>query len=230
MKLNFFKLKDTVKSKSWKDVTLKQYYQIRDTMIAQDEYTAFNLIDIIYGIDSQSLTINKITPYLRTLDFLKDEPAVVPLKKKYNINGTVYCVDIALPNVTTGQFVDWRNYLNRGDAQDKMENILSVFFIPEGHNYGDGYDITKVQEDLLCLDYQTIYSASFFFKKQLEILSKTFQRSLRKRVKTMKNKTEREQFLEIADALDLPSMISCLISSSTANLQMRSLQTRSDIQ
>lgn len=215
-----------VEARNWSDVTLKQYYEIRDVIVVQDDYTTFNLIDIIYGIDSQSLLMNELMPYVHTLGFLKEEPKVKRLKREYMLNGRKYEARCELGSVTAGQFVDWRNYLNHGDASDKMQNILSVFFIPKGHEYGDGYDVAQVQEDLLSLDYQTVYSAAFFFERQLRLLSRVFLHSLKNKVKKLKmEKEKKKEVIEEIKGLDLPSMISSLISLSTANLQTKSLQT-----
>ena len=226
--INIFKKREnnSIKEKNWSDITLKQYYLIRDTMMVQDQYLAFNLIDIIYGIDSQSLLLSEITPYLNTLEFLKEEPKICHLKREYVLNGRKYEVDYDLGSITTGQFIDWRNYLNQGDALDRLQNILSIFFVPKGHSYGDGYDISIVQEDILHLDYQTIYSAAFFFEKQLRLLLRTSLLSLKKEIKRTKmEKGEKKRIIKKIEEMDLPNMISYLISLSTVKLRTKSLQT-----
>lgn len=156
--------------KDWKDLTLKQFYQIQDLLEDPDEYTTFNLLDIIYSIDSSVLTLQEISKYIGALDFLNKEVPVVNLKDKYDINGTVYNSNYNLSMVTAAQFVDYQNYIK----DNKWEDFLSVFIIPEGHKYNDGYDINKVKQDLMSLDFATVNSICFFYHDIMRRIIKAF--------------------------------------------------------
>lgn len=170
--------------KDWKDISLKQFYQIQDLLEEPDEYTTFNLLDLIYDIDSASMTLQEIAKYGNALDFLNTEVPVVNLKDKYEINGTTYNSNYNLSLVTAAQFVDYQNYIK----DNKWEDFLSVFFIPEAHTYNNGYDINKVKEDLLQLDFPTVNSIGFFFTLQCEVFFNHFHSSSQqKKTKTKKN-------------------------------------------
>ena len=52
--MNTFKLKD------WNDITVKQFYLIRDLLEEPDDYTTFNIIDLLYGVDSANMTLQEL--------------------------------------------------------------------------------------------------------------------------------------------------------------------------
>lgn len=192
-------------AKTWNDITLAQFKAIKDVLSEeQDDYTAFNLLDIVYGIDSANMNISELSKF--SIEFLKQNIPNVKLKDKYVLNGTTYCSNFNLTEVKTGQFVDYQNYVKQGA---ELEKLLSVFFTPEGHTYNDGYDIKKLQEDLLSLDIATVYSAAFFFKTQLSIYTTLFQRSLIRQVKKMKiDKTKKKETIRMLKQMDFNSLVS----------------------
>lgn len=192
----------------WKDISLSKFYQIQDLLEEPDEYTTFNLLDLIYDIDSANMTLQELATYNNALDFISKEVPVVNLKDKYEINGTVYNSNYNLSMVTAAQFVDYQNYIK----DNKWEDFLSVFFIPEGHTYNNGYDINKVKEDLLQLDFATVNSISFFFTLQCKTFSKHFLSSLKTTVKKMNiSKEKKKELIDQINKADFHSLESFLL-------------------
>lgn len=184
---------------TWKDIKLSQYYKIKDLLKEPDEYTTYNLLDVLFDIDSVNMPITKLSKYAGAIDFIKDEVPTVNLKDKYEINGTTYCSNLNLTKVTAAQFVDYQNYI----GTEKFEDYLSVFFIPEGHKYNDGYDIEQVKKDMLELDFPTVKSIGFFFTVQFEKLQTTTLSYLRKELKKMKlGKEQTKKVVEMIDQLE----------------------------
>lgn len=179
-----------VKPKSWYDITLKQFNKIQSFLETPDKYTLFNIIDVVYGVDSIHLPIGELPQY--DINFLKESVPKVKLRNKYTLNGTVYQSGIDLTEVKAGQFLDYQNYVKDGAGYEKL---LSVFFIPQGHEYNDGYDLKQAQEDLENLDIVTVTSLAFFFRAQLELFAILFQRSLHKTIVKM-NIPEKEKVLK----------------------------------
>lgn len=206
---------------TWKDITLKQFLEIQDIIQVQDDYTAINLINCIYNLDCEELPITELKKY--TLDFLKTDIPEVKLKKHYTLNGRTYDSNFDLTVVTTAQFIDYNNYIKDPNYVD----LLSVFFIPEGHKYNDGYDMKQVKEDLLQLDICTVKSAAFFFDRQLRILYKLFQHYSIKRLK--KEKVDKK-IIDKFKQVDLASLVSSLLSYPIAVQQMRLSRKRQENQ
>lgn len=178
--------------KDWKDITLKQYYTIKELLEEPDDYTTYNIIDLLYSVDSVNLPLTELKKYNNALEFLNKEVPVVNIKDKYNINGVVYNSNFNLTQVTAAQFIDYQNYI----GTEHFEDYLSVFFIPEGHQYNDGYDIEQVKKDLLELDFPTVKSVAFFFTIFLAKLQNSFLSYLKKDLRKMKMEKEKRKEIE----------------------------------
>lgn len=188
----------------WEDITLRKFKEIQSILEVEDEYMVLNLVDTIYNVDSASLPISEFKKY--NIEFLKQPVPKVELKNEYTLNGRVYNSNFDLTVVTASQFIDYQNYCK--EEQPDFSKLLSVFFIPEGHKYNDGYDMKQVQEDLLDLDICTVQSASFFFGKQLAVFANLFQRYLIKTVKKMKlPKAKKKELLQKLSEMDLANLV-----------------------
>ena len=119
--------------------------------------------------------------------------------------------------MTTAQFVDYQNYSKENPVD--ISKCLSVFIIPKGHTYNDGYDLKQVQEDIKDLDMVTINTLAFFFKKLYILLLETTLLCLTQDMEKMNIPTEKkEEILNQLKQIDLASLASSPTSSLFANL------------
>lgn len=201
---------------TWNDITLKQFYQIREILSVEDEWTALNLIDCIYNIDSQALAINELKKY--DISFLNQPIPEVKLQKYYIINGTKYNSNIDITKVTVAQFIDYQNYLKEDEV--RLEKLLSVFFLPDGYkDYNSGYNIIKLQEDLLELPIATVQSIGFFLNRQLRVFFWLFRYYLIRQVKKLKmEKAQKKELIKNIKKMDLWGLVSSLSSLNTVKL------------
>ena len=148
------------KNMTWYDVTLYQFNEIEKAVnIEDDTERIFRLAEIIYGEDVTNLPLKDFNEKVKQMVFLKDEiPNKIP-PKKIEVNGRKYFLDCLLGNITTAQYVDFTNQSNTGD----LSKMLSVFVIPEGHKYNDGYDMLQVMDDINNLPIPIVNSIAFFF-------------------------------------------------------------------
>lgn len=202
----------------WSDITLAKYYEIQDILSVEDDYTVLNLIDCLYNVDSQSLPVYKLKEF--DISFLKTPIPEVSLKKTYTINGTVYKSNCDLTRVSVAQFIDYQNY---SKESPRFENILSIFFLPEGATeYNTGYDINKVKEDLLQLPIDTVRTIAFFFERQLRIFFWLFQRCLIKQAKKLKmEKQQKKELIQNLKQVDFWSLASFPIFLNTVKSRMK---------
>ena len=195
--------------KNWKDVSLSQFIEIQNLLNEPDDYLMFNLLDVVYGIDSASMTVSQLAPYKDALSFLNTSIPHVKLLKEYTLNGTVYESNFDLTVMTVAQFIDYQNYVR--EEKPSFEKLLSVFFIPKGMEYNKGYDVKKVQEDIKTLDICTVTTLAFFFEIQLSIFLSSFQRYSIKSTKKMKiTKEQKRDMIKKLEEMDLSSLISFL--------------------
>lgn len=183
---------------TWKDITLEKYYKIQDLMAVQDDYTVLNLMDLVYGINSEDINIWELSKY--DISFLKNPIEEGKLPKKLEVNGHIYELKADLTRVTAAQYVDFSNYTKAKTL--KYEDILSVFIIPKGHKYGDGYDINEVKQDILQLNMVDINAISQFFFRQFELFSETFRLYLIQYLKKEEKTAKGEQKEKIQETIE----------------------------
>ena len=206
--------------KTWKDITLRQFNKIQDLLQEIDEYTTLNIIDVLYDVDSADMPAMEVmNKYAHSLDFLMTTiPTNEKLKETYTINQREYNSNINLTQMTTAQFVDYQNYSKENPVD--ISKCLSVFIIPKGHTYNDGYDLKQVQDDIKDLDMVTINTLAFFFKKLYILLLETTLLCLTQETTQMNIPTEKkEEILNQLKQIDLASLASSHTSSLFANLQ-----------
>lgn len=156
---------------NWNDITLKKWYQIREVLEVVDEWTVYNLMDIVYDIDSTNMPIADLSKY--NLDFMNTPIKDVEITQdKFIFNDRVYEGHFDLVGVTAAQFVDYQNYIKQEPL--RFENVLSCFLIPKGHKYNDGYDLDQVKQDLLEMPITFVMKISFFFQTQLQTFASLF--------------------------------------------------------
>lgn len=205
--------------KTWKDITLRQFNKIQDLLQEIDEYTTLNIIDVLYDVDSANMPAMEVmNKYAHSLDFLMTTiPTNEKLKDVYIINQREYNSNINLTQMTTAQFVDYQNYAKENPVD--ISKCLSVFIIPKGHTYNDGYDLKQVQDDIKDLDMVTINTLAFFFKKLFVLLLEITLLCLTQDTKKMNIPTEKkEEILNQLKQIDLASLASSPTSSLFANL------------
>lgn len=204
---------------NWENITLKQFYDIREILSVEDDWTALNLIDCIYQVDCQAMPIQELKKY--DISFIKDEIPEVKLKKYYTLNGTKYNSNCDITRVSVAQFIDYQNYLKEDEV--RLEKLLSVFFMPDGcKDYNTGYDIIKVQEDLMDLPIPVAQSIGFFLGRQFRIFFRIFRYYLIKQVKKLKmEKTKKKELIADIKKMDLWGLASSLSSLNTVKSQMK---------
>ena len=175
--------RNNVKPMSWSDITLEKFYEIQDILTCIDEYTQANLIQSIYGVDASDMPITEINKY--DLSFINKEidKENIKLKDTYTLNGRRYSSNINLTVIRTSQFNDFTTYAR--EDSNNYEKLLSVFIIPEGHNYNDGYNMREVQDDIRKLPITVVMSMAFFMIKQLQTFAIIFQSYLAEATKKM---------------------------------------------
>lgn len=83
-------------------------------------------------------------------DFLRETcpPATAPSRV---IVGDVVLIPVQeITEITTAQYIDFQTFSKQGAAG--LVGLLSVFLLPEGHSYNDGYDMQAVKEAVARLD------------------------------------------------------------------------------
>lgn len=173
----------------WSDVTLNKFLQLKDIVGSEIDFDkATDVVELLFDVDAADIPLEEFNKYLKELSFLKEEIPNNHIVKKVTVNGREYTIDALLGHISTAQYVDFTNYVN---GENNIAQILSVFFIPSGHKYNDGYDMEQVVSDMGCLPVDIAVSESFFFNRQFKKFIKIFQSSSTQQIR--KSKMEENQ-------------------------------------
>ena len=190
----------------WENITIEKYYNIKDILDDEtdDDITKnVKLVAVITGKDEDevwSMDMAEAGEYISRLQFLNkfELPKNPNMKIKLPNYDLVVIKDLSKINVA--QYVDFQNFVKL-PLKEGMEKILSIFLIPEGCKYNDGYDIIDVQKEIRKnLSFRVAEGLlSFFIEKYGELLIHSLV-YCRRQVKKTKNpemmekleKTEKE--------------------------------------
>ena len=223
-------MKITIKN-SWDSLSWKEYEQLEQILNTDipSDYKTVHVIALLSGLtveEIERIPVNQFNKILPALEFLQTEPETHYHQFEYTINGREYDFKGKLQEITTAQYIDYRAYIS--EDQKDIVKLMSVFLIPKGHEYNDGYDMEQVINDINDMCWLDLRAAAFFFRIQLAAYILILKSSLEKTLKaTKKNKTPQEKKQIQKDIINLEEHLNntvyYLLSSESANTQMMDL-------
>lgn len=161
-----------LKYNSYSNLPIGKYYEILEISKREVSDIEKDIAIIAVLCEATEDQVYKLKPaevyeLQQQLSFLAS-PAT-NLKKsfsKLNIGDKKYKVVKDLDDLNISQYIDFQFSWN-GDYIDNLPQILSVFIIPEGCKYNEGYDIAEVQEEIKNnLSVDTALQIAFFLRKK----------------------------------------------------------------
>lgn len=188
----------TIKIKNnWDEITWREYEQLEQILSSDipSDFKTIHIVSLLTGLavnQVENMQVTEFQKLLPHLNFLETEPETHYHKFEYTINDREYIFKGKIDEITTAMYIDYSAYMK--EENKDVVKLLSVFFIPKGHEYNDGYDMEQVQSDIGDLCWLDVRAMSFFFRLWLatfmDILKSSLQKSLKK---TMKGKTRAEK-------------------------------------
>lgn len=188
----------TIKIKNnWDEITWTEYEQLEQVLSSDipSDFKTVHIVSLLTGLSVNQVENMQVTEFqklLPHLEFLQTEPETHYHKFEYTVNEREYIFKGKIDEITTAMYIDYTAYMK--EENKDVVKLLSVFFIPKGHEYNDGYDMEQVQSDIGDLCWLDVRAMSFFFRLWLatfmDILKSSLQKSLKK---TMKGKTRAEK-------------------------------------
>lgn len=168
MKMDKIKIKN-----SWESLTYGDYMQLVQIGEANipENYKTTHLLSILTGEkveDLESLQITTFMKLLPHLQFLNEKPKDIEHKNEYEVNGRKYIVQADVDKICTAQFLDYSSYIKEkyDTSGPNTVKLTSCFLVPEGHKYGDGYDINQVWNDINDMSFLDVKALAFFLQLQ----------------------------------------------------------------
>lgn len=135
----------------WENISIDKYYDIKDILDDEtdDDITKnVKLVAVMMDKDEQEvwdMDMAQAGDYISQLQFLNKFE--LPKHPNMNIKLPGYDLKVIkdLTKITVAQYVDFQNFIKL-PMREGMEKILSIFLIPDGYKYNDGYDIVDLQK------------------------------------------------------------------------------------
>jgi hypothetical protein len=209
---------------SWQKVSVAAYDRIVEIQREHPTDCARYIIEELYDIDdAEALPLHEYAGLVAALRAFSEEPVAesrLTGTATYTINGRVYEVDCTPSAFTAGQYIDFTNYVKNGS---RLQDLLSVVVLPQGHTYGDGYDMQQAREDIGALPCTVGFAVVRFFALWLKRFTATSLRFLTSKRIVKKGKIAEKKVEEMKGLLDdlQATTASCPIFSPTAASRTR---------
>ena len=135
----------------WDNISIDKYYEIKDILDDEEDDDITKNVKMVAVITDKdedevwSMDMAEAGEYISKLTFLNkfELPKNPNMKIKLPNYDLVVMKDVTKINVA--QYVDFQNFVKL-PLREGMEKILSIFLIPEGCKYNEGYDIIDLQK------------------------------------------------------------------------------------
>ena len=161
-----------LKYNDYSNLPIGKYYEILDICESDLSKIEKDLAVIAVLLDVTEDEVYKLKPeevyeLQQQLKFLS-KPAKDAKKKfkKLKIADKTYRIVSKLDELNIGQYVDFQFNWNK-DYLTNLPQILSIFLIPEGCKYNEGYDIVEVQQAIKDnLSIEAALNIAFFLRRK----------------------------------------------------------------
>lgn len=156
---------------SWKDLTIGDLMKIREIdalQLATNDEKNLRVAAIIAEIPYEEMLqipLNDVRVYMDKTEFLLTKPVPEKARRHYEINGRKYRLFKDASEMTVAQYLDFQAIYESG-FENMPAEMLSIFLIPEGHEYNDGYDKEEVLNDMYSMSVVEGLGVADFFTKR----------------------------------------------------------------
>ena len=183
--------------KSWRDVTIYEYFNLVDRL-SDEGLTEYEreviLVSFVMGVAEDKvwdMTIGEFKANQLNTAFMKEFNVARDCNfKTISIDGEKYDVCTDLHNFTVAQYIDFQTfYAQRKDNANILASLLACFIIPRGHSYAEGYDVNDLKLKIINgLDILTAEELLFFFLKRYLLLMRATANYFNWAIRRMKRK------------------------------------------
>lgn len=181
---------------NWNEITINEYRELYElTQNLTEDELEVAVIALLCGKPEEEIwntDIMEVRALASKLGFLNEfDFDTKRCPKSLTVAGEKYDVNLDLRKFTYAQYVDLQNYWK--DISKNMGLILTLFVIPKGRKYGEGYDLqeqARLFEDNIPIT--TWNTLCFFFLKKSADLMKGMQLSLAWMVKRMEKRNPKD--------------------------------------
>lgn len=174
--------------KGWSEIPLSLYKDLKDVVDSNDDEInkEVTLLSLLSNTDEETiwnLPISDITTLRGKLSFLQETTFNKNFNsKRIKIGDREYDIDIDLNKFTYSQYVDFQTLYREAAKNGNEAQLMSVFLVPKGKKYNNGYDIVEEIDYLnKHCSIQLYNEIMFFFLKKsanLMVYMKAYSKTL----------------------------------------------------
>jgi hypothetical protein len=189
--------------KSFDELSIKKYRELIELEKIDDTEYGLQILSILSDIEIDELLdmpLDDFTKLMAQTKFIYgnvEKPDYKKLGKKITINGKEYRLVKNARDLSAGQYIDYKAYIQRENFWKMLPYILTIFLIPEGHKYNNGYDVVELANEFdEHLNLPTALTISDFFLHQSTLSIKSSVTSLKWMMKRMAKREKNQEMKE----------------------------------
>ena len=199
-KIKRFKMID-----NYNDMSISLWREIRETLEDMGEASELEvqvaLISLLSGMEEdeiRNLPLKEYSEMAAKTRFLMQQPNVKAVRpRNLTINGKKYDLVDDIKDLTTGQYIDYQTYMQDNEDFKNLAKVLSVFIVPKGKTYNEGYDVEDVIRELdEHLSIQIALGVCFFFREKYRSWLNLMQASFKRKMMRMRRKERNPEAVE----------------------------------
>ena len=199
-------MKEVKLKQSWNEITISEFLQLIQLQEVKDDFQLAREVEIMKIISGDpnidELSLPEFKQLINKVTFVNQPiPESLYPPKSYTTPMFKYIIKPDITKLSTAQYIDYTNYVKKSEGLEDLSKILSVFFIPKGFEYGEGYDMDEVIEDIENnVDIVTASSIAGFFVLQSQTCIKALKdysiRMMKKAMKKQKDPIKKEELMK----------------------------------
>lgn len=215
--------------KSYEELSISKYRELIgiEKVDGEDTEYGIQILSVLSDMEPDELLempLEDFSKLMANTKFLYKEierKGYKELKNKIEIGGETYQVVKNARDLCAGQYIDYKAYVSRENFLEMLPYILTVFLIPEGHKYNNGYDIVELANKFdKEVDILTALSISDFFLHQSKMSMMSSITYLKWKMKKMMKKEQKTEIKEqIAACLEQLELLRSLLKTSAGSIQ-----------
>lgn len=190
---------------NYNDMSISLWREIRETLEDMGEAGELEvqvaLISLLSGMEEdeiRNLPLKEYSDMAAKTRFLMQRPSVKAVRpRNLTINGKKYDLVDDVKDLTTGQYIDYQTYMQDNEDFKNLAKVLSVFIVPKGKGYNEGYDVEDVIRELdEHLSIQIALGVCFFFREKYRSWLNLMQASFKRKMMRMRRKERNPEAVE----------------------------------
>lgn len=190
---------------NYNDMSISLWREIRETLEDMGEAGELEvqvaLISLLSGMEEdeiRNLPLKEYSDMAAKTRFLIQQPNVKAVRpRNLTINGKKYDLVDDVKDLTTGQYIDYQTYMQDNEDFKNLAKVLSVFIVPKGKGYNEGYDVEDVIRELdEHLSIQIALGVCFFFREKYRSWLNLMQASFKRKMMRMRRKERNPEAVE----------------------------------